>query len=296
MTDRETTATDAAQSATDEPIQLDLHAIVRARLRRKARWVPRCLVSRLARLIRQDELNTLLRDNYPRREQTSAAACSPIWTSPWTSPKVRRCPTPRNDASSSSPTTPGRPRRNGTHRHLHATLRRTSTLHRQRPADVHRTPHRRICTRQHPRRPKPQHHNIHRGRTGRRRPRTHIPRRAVLATEPRRQNDYRPAMAQELRHHGTTTPTRHRPGVLRGKRALILPHGTTTPTTGATLQFRDGTAAARSLPRPRTPLRDLVRSAVPWTSLQGQTPRQAADDIRNTVYSLAQQCTSLPGQ
>ena len=36
--------------------------------------------------------------------------------------------------------------------------------------------------------------------------------------------------------------------------------------------------------------------AVPWTSLQGQTPRQAADDIRNTVYSLTQQCTSLPGQ
>ena len=67
MTDRETTATDAAQSATDGPIQLDLHAIVRARLGRKARWVPRCLVSRLARLIRQDELNTLLRDNYPRR-------------------------------------------------------------------------------------------------------------------------------------------------------------------------------------------------------------------------------------
>ena len=65
MTDRETTATDAAQSATDGPIQLDLHAIVRARLGRKARWVPRCLVSRLARLIRQDELNTLLRDNYP---------------------------------------------------------------------------------------------------------------------------------------------------------------------------------------------------------------------------------------
>lgn len=57
---------DAAATA-DGPIQLDLHAIVRARLGRKARWVPRCLVSRLARLIRQDELNALLRNNYPRR-------------------------------------------------------------------------------------------------------------------------------------------------------------------------------------------------------------------------------------
>ena len=63
----EAATADAAATASDGPRQLDLHAIVRARLGRKARWVPRCLVSRLARLIRQDELNALLRDNYPRR-------------------------------------------------------------------------------------------------------------------------------------------------------------------------------------------------------------------------------------
>ena len=57
---------DAAATASG-PIQLDLHAIVRARLGRKARLVPRCLVSWLARLIHQDELNALLRNNYPRR-------------------------------------------------------------------------------------------------------------------------------------------------------------------------------------------------------------------------------------
>lgn len=60
-------ADDVTATAADGPIQLDLHAIVRNRLGRKARRVPRCLVSALARLIHQDELNALLRHNYPRR-------------------------------------------------------------------------------------------------------------------------------------------------------------------------------------------------------------------------------------
>ena len=74
MTDTDTSAQVATSATSDGPIQLDdgpirldLHAIVRARLGRKARWVPRCLVSWLARLIRQDRLNALLRNNYPRR-------------------------------------------------------------------------------------------------------------------------------------------------------------------------------------------------------------------------------------
>lgn len=67
MSDTDTASSKDDIPAPDEPMQLDLHAIVRARLGRKARRVPRCLVSRLARLIRQDELNALLRNNFPRR-------------------------------------------------------------------------------------------------------------------------------------------------------------------------------------------------------------------------------------
>ena len=54
--------------ATDnKPIQIDLAAIVKARLGSKSRFVPGFLVRRLEKTICQAELNKLLRDNYPRR-------------------------------------------------------------------------------------------------------------------------------------------------------------------------------------------------------------------------------------
>ncbi len=76
MADKDKTALDngngthtGAAAATDTAglVQIDLHAVIRAKLGSKARWIPRCLTNRLARLIRQDELNELLRHNYPRR-------------------------------------------------------------------------------------------------------------------------------------------------------------------------------------------------------------------------------------
>lgn len=48
-------------------MQLDLEAILRARLGRKMRYVPRILVKALERVICQDRLNTLLRNGYPKR-------------------------------------------------------------------------------------------------------------------------------------------------------------------------------------------------------------------------------------
>jgi len=51
----------------DKPIQIDLAAIVRQRLGSKARFVPRMLVRKLERTICQEDLNRLLRDNFPRR-------------------------------------------------------------------------------------------------------------------------------------------------------------------------------------------------------------------------------------
>ncbi|MDE5930078.1 MAG: 1-acyl-sn-glycerol-3-phosphate acyltransferase [Muribaculaceae bacterium] len=46
-------------------IQIDLGQVLRARLGKYSRLVPGWLVRRLERVIRQDELNRLLRDNYP---------------------------------------------------------------------------------------------------------------------------------------------------------------------------------------------------------------------------------------
>lgn len=48
------------------PIQLDVDAILRQRLGKRRRWIPNWLVRKLARLIHQDQLNTLLRNNYPK--------------------------------------------------------------------------------------------------------------------------------------------------------------------------------------------------------------------------------------
>ena len=50
---------------TDNPIQINLQAVLTQKLGTKARWIPRWLVSRLQRTICQDELNRLLRDNHP---------------------------------------------------------------------------------------------------------------------------------------------------------------------------------------------------------------------------------------
>lgn len=50
-----------------KPLQLDLYDILRSRLGRKMRYVPRFMTSWLERLICQDELNDILRGAYPRR-------------------------------------------------------------------------------------------------------------------------------------------------------------------------------------------------------------------------------------
>lgn len=51
----------------DRAIQIDLQAIIDERLRRKARFVPRCTVRWLEGAICQEQLNEMLRVNYPRR-------------------------------------------------------------------------------------------------------------------------------------------------------------------------------------------------------------------------------------
>lgn len=49
------------------PLQLDLEAILHARIGRKMRYIPPILVKALERVICQDRLNTLLRNGYPKR-------------------------------------------------------------------------------------------------------------------------------------------------------------------------------------------------------------------------------------
>lgn len=57
---------DFQTSPAEGPIQIDVDAILRQRLGRRRRWIPNWLVRRLARLIHQDQLNNLLRHNYPK--------------------------------------------------------------------------------------------------------------------------------------------------------------------------------------------------------------------------------------
>lgn len=52
----------------DRPIQIDLERVIADKLGNKARMVPRPLVRALSRYIRCEELNALLRDNFPRRD------------------------------------------------------------------------------------------------------------------------------------------------------------------------------------------------------------------------------------
>lgn len=49
------------------PMRIDLPAVLRAKLGKNARWVPRALVRRLERTICVNQLNELLEHNYPRR-------------------------------------------------------------------------------------------------------------------------------------------------------------------------------------------------------------------------------------
>ena len=52
----------------DKPLEIDLHAILRGRLPQKInRFVPGFLITALEKLIRQKELNEMLRVAYPSR-------------------------------------------------------------------------------------------------------------------------------------------------------------------------------------------------------------------------------------
>lgn len=50
------------------PLEINLSEVVRTRLPRYRRFIPRALIRRLERTVCQDDLNRLLRDNYPRRD------------------------------------------------------------------------------------------------------------------------------------------------------------------------------------------------------------------------------------
>lgn len=59
----------------DGPLQIDLQAIVRQRVpAAKRRWIPRWLVRRVEKLVRQDELNGILRRTYPHEGTAFATA------------------------------------------------------------------------------------------------------------------------------------------------------------------------------------------------------------------------------
>lgn len=59
----------------DGPLQIDLQAILRQRVpAAKRRWIPRWVVRRLERLVRQDELNGILRRTYPKEGAEFATA------------------------------------------------------------------------------------------------------------------------------------------------------------------------------------------------------------------------------
>lgn len=50
------------------PLEINVAEVLRQRLPRYNRFIPRCLVRRLERTICQEELNKLLRDNFPKRD------------------------------------------------------------------------------------------------------------------------------------------------------------------------------------------------------------------------------------
>lgn len=59
----------------DKPIQLDLQKIISDKLGKKSRFVPRFLVRRLEHTICQDQLNELLRNNFPSRGADFCRGC-----------------------------------------------------------------------------------------------------------------------------------------------------------------------------------------------------------------------------
>lgn len=50
------------------PLEINVEEVIRQRLPRYNRFIPRCLIRRIERTICQEELNKLLRDNYPKRD------------------------------------------------------------------------------------------------------------------------------------------------------------------------------------------------------------------------------------
>lgn len=62
-------------TATSGLLQIDLQQIINDRVpASRRRWIPRALIRRLARLVRQDELNGILRRTYPARGVEFASA------------------------------------------------------------------------------------------------------------------------------------------------------------------------------------------------------------------------------
>lgn len=58
------------------PLNIDLHAIVRSRVKGwKGKLIPGFLISAVERLIRQDELNGVLKATWPSRALSSATVC-----------------------------------------------------------------------------------------------------------------------------------------------------------------------------------------------------------------------------
>lgn len=51
----------------EKPIQINISEVLSSRLGKRARFVPRFIVRRIEKLICQDELNELLRNNFPKR-------------------------------------------------------------------------------------------------------------------------------------------------------------------------------------------------------------------------------------
>ena len=60
-------------------LEIDVDKVLRGKLGRKARFVPRFVTWGIERLICQDHLNSLLRRNADKRGRNSATAYSLIW-------------------------------------------------------------------------------------------------------------------------------------------------------------------------------------------------------------------------
>lgn len=61
--------------SSDKPIKIDLQKVLEERLGTHSRYVPSFVVRALEKLICQDEMNSLLENNFPLQGPTSAVAC-----------------------------------------------------------------------------------------------------------------------------------------------------------------------------------------------------------------------------